>query len=400
LEKGSEASDAATRIAVYKDTLKQTGNEAEALLRSLEVMNFNRKGSSALIRILTAGIPFLNARMQGLDIFYRAGIRPILRGSDPTEREKAVQRAFFVRGAMLMGISLMYAATVKDDPEYEAQEEETKDNNWLITDLGIRIPTPFEVGFLFKTVPERIYRWAFSGSDTAEEFSDSMKRGLISTFAVNPVFQVALPTVEAIANYSTFTMRPIVGQNLLSIDPKYQVGPSTSVMAEALGEKLGVSPMKIDHIFKGYTGTMGMYLVDIMDTMFELFSDNPRPAKRFEQMPVIKRFLIDKEARGNVTAYYAFKHSVDEAVRTVNFLEKRLDEEAGNYEEKKMGLTQFSKYISNIDKQMKSLQDEAIMIRSSGMPPKEKRDALLEITQIQNEMVSDIKQIKKMAKET
>jgi hypothetical protein len=34
------------------------------------------------------------------------------------------------------------------------------------------------------------------------------------------------------------------------------------------------------------------------------------------------------------------------------------------------------------------------------MPAKEKRDALLEITQIQNEMVEDIRQIKRMAKET
>lgn len=400
LEKGSEASDAATRIAVYKDTLKQTGNEAEALLRSLEVMNFNRKGSSALIRIATAGIPFLNARMQGLDILYRAGIRPIFSGTNPTEREKAVQRTFFVRAGMIMGISLMYAAAVKDEPEYEAQEEETKDNNWLITPLGIRIPTPFEIGFIFKTIPERIYRLAFSGSDTAEEFSESMKRGLVSTFAFNPIPQAALPVAEAIANYSTFTMRPIVGQNLLSIDPKYQVGPSTSVMAERLGEQLGVSPMKIDHIYKGYTGTMGMYLVDTLDTVFDLFSDNPRPAKRFEQTPVLKRFLIDPESRGNVTAYYAFKHSVDEAVRTTNMLEKRLNEDADDYQEKKSGLLDYKKYVAGLDKKMNKLQDEANMIRSSGMPAKEKRDALLEITQIQNELVSDIKQIKRLAKET
>ena len=399
LEKGSEASDAATRIAVYKDTLKQTGNEAEALLRSLEVMNFNRKGSSALIRIVTAGIPFLNARMQGLDIFYRAGIRPILRGSDPTEREKAIQRTFFVRAAMLMGISLMYAMAIKDDPLYEKQEEETKDNNWIIPELGVRIPTPFEVGFLFKTVPERIYRWAFSGSDTGEEFADSMKRGLVSTFAFNPVPQTVLPIAEAITNYSTFTMRPIVGQNLLNIDPKYQVGPSTSLMAEKIGETLGVSPMKIDHIYKGYTGTMGMYLVDTLDTVFDLFSDNPRPAKRFEQMPVLKRFLVDPEARGNVTAYFAFKHSVDEAVRTVNFLEKRLDKDAGDYQEKKAGMLDFKKYVAGLDKQMNKLQDQATIIRSSSMSSTEKRDALLEITQIQNELVSDIRQIKKMAKE-
>jgi hypothetical protein len=400
LEKGSEASDAATRIAVFKDTLKRTGNEAEALLQSLEVMNFNRKGSSALVRIVTAGVPFLNARIQGLDVLYRAGIRPIFSGTNPTEREKQIQRTFFVRAGMIMGISLMYAAAVKDEPEYEAQEEETKDNNWLIPQLGIRIPTPFEIGFLFKTVPERIYRWAFSGSDTAEDFSDSMKRGLVSTFAFNPVPQVALPLAEAVANYSTFTMRPIVGQNLLSLDPSYQVGPSTSVMAEKLGKQLGVSPMKIDHIYKGYTGTMGMYLVDTLDTVFDLFSDNPRPAKRFEQTPVLKRFLLDPEARGNVTAYYAFKHAVDEAVRTTNMLDKRLSEDASDYQEKKMGVLQFKKYVAGMDKQMTKLQDQANMIRSSNMPADEKRDALLEITQIQNEMTKDIRQIKKMSKET
>jgi len=33
------------------------------------------------------------------------------------------------------------------------------------------------------------------------------------------------------------------------------------------------------------------------------------------------------------------------------------------------------------------------------MPPKEKRDALLAIARIQNEIVSDIREIKKMAKE-
>ena len=71
LEKGSSASDAATRLAVYKETLAKTGNEAEALFRAMEIMNFQRKGNSALIRILSAVTPFLNARVQGLDVIYR-----------------------------------------------------------------------------------------------------------------------------------------------------------------------------------------------------------------------------------------------------------------------------------------------------------------------------------------
>jgi hypothetical protein len=44
-------------MEIYKSTMAETGNEAEALLRAMEVMNFNRKGSSAVVRILTAIYP-------------------------------------------------------------------------------------------------------------------------------------------------------------------------------------------------------------------------------------------------------------------------------------------------------------------------------------------------------
>ena len=99
-------------MAVYKDTLARTNNEAEALFRALEVMNFNRKGSSAVVRILTAGIPFLNARMQGLDVFYRAAF-----GRMGNADAKAIQKSFFVRGATLASLSVMYWALTHDDEE-------------------------------------------------------------------------------------------------------------------------------------------------------------------------------------------------------------------------------------------------------------------------------------------
>ena len=67
------ASDAATRKAVFQDVLKRTGgNVAEAQFQGLEVLNFGRRGYDPLAKILTAWIPFLNARIQGLDVINRA----------------------------------------------------------------------------------------------------------------------------------------------------------------------------------------------------------------------------------------------------------------------------------------------------------------------------------------
>jgi len=396
LERGTEASDAATRMAVYEATMKETGNEAEAIRRAVEVMNFNRKGRSAVVRIAAAAIPFLNARIQGLDVFFRAGIRPFY---DPnsTAYEKQVQKAMLIRGATIMALSTMYAAAVMGDPDYEKQEQETKDNFWLIPSLGIKLPIPFEVGTLFKTIPERIYRYYY-GADTSKDLGDSMKRALLSTFAFNPVPQAVAPLLEARDNYSVFTQRPIVGEAMRNIAPEFQVGPSTTKMAEFLGKQTGMSPILIDHVYKGYTGTMGMYLADVMDSVYSAGSDNPKASQRFEQTPVLKRFLLDPDAKGQVSAYYDLKHSVDQTVRTVNLLAKQGSPELEGYISENVSMLGAKKYVASVDRQMQKLSAQAAMIRSTPMPADEKRKMLDEITQIQNQLTNEVQLMRKMAR--
>jgi hypothetical protein len=401
LEKGTTASDAATRIAIYKATLKETGNEAEAIHRSLEVMNFNRKGSSAVVRIAAATIPFLNARMQGLDVFFRSGIRPFF-NKDATAMERQVQKAMFVRGSFILGMSAMYAAAIAGNPDYESQEEETKDNNWIIP-LGngrppLKIPIPFEVGTLFKTVPERIYR-RFYGLDTNRDTSKAVVRALTSTFGVNPVPQVILPLAEAKANYSVFTQREIISGNMKDIAAQYQVGPGTTKVAEFIGGQTGLSPIMIDHVYKGYTGTIGGYAADLLDASIAALSpeySNQKASKKFTQMPIVKRFFADPDARGKITAYYDLKNSVDSAVRTVNFLDKTNNEGISGYAEKNATLYASRDLVNNLNKQMQDLQDQASMVRTAPIPPDQKRDILLEITKAQNLLVNDIRAIRKI----
>jgi hypothetical protein len=398
LEKISESSDLATRVAVYKDTLERTGNEAEAKFSALAMMNFNRRGRSPAVRLLTAAIPFLNARMQGLDVFYRAGIRPFFSNTNPTAYEKQIQKAFMQRGLLLASLSVFYAASVSGDEEYEKQEEETKDNYWLLPSLGVKIPIPHEVGFLFKTIPERIYRASF-GTNTTKDLGKSLYRGVTSTLGFNPIPQAVLPITEAVVNYSFFTNREIVGGAMSGIEPKFQVGPSTSLLSKQLGEASGLSPMKIDHIIKGYTGTMGMYMADVMDSVIDSYSDVQKPSKRFEQTPVLRRFLVDPEARGNVTAFYDLKNSVDETVRTINLMEKTGNPELADYMQENEKQFSIRGYVNNLNEKMKNLQRQALMVRSSTLKPDEKRDLLKEIGNAQNALSNDIKYVRKLVTE-
>ena len=402
LEKGTTASDAATRAAIYRRVMDETGNEAEAIYRALEVLNFNRKGNAAVVRILTAIVPFLNARIQGLDVLYRASF-----GEMASKDAKAIQKAFLVRGLFLMGMTALYYAATADDEEYKKQEQEVRDNNWLIPSLGIKIPIPFEIGVLFKVIPERIMAYHY-GTDTGADLLKSAARNIVSTFAFNPVPQAIIPFVETATNKSFFTGREIVPRELQDVSPEFQTNERTSGLAKRISSGLAdilpsglkekaLSPIQIDHIVNGYTGTLGMYASSMLNSVFDRSTDPTRADLRLEQMPVLRRILIDKEAKGNATAYYDLKHSTDTMVRTINLLEKTQNfEELGKYQQENLNLLATQDYMKDLAKMMKELNEYSVMIKSSQMDGASKRDALLAISQAQNNVTANIKTIRKM----
>jgi hypothetical protein len=64
--------DAATRVSMYNSFLKQGLTKREAILATLEAMNFSRRGTSISVLYANTLIPFFNASLQGLDVLYRA----------------------------------------------------------------------------------------------------------------------------------------------------------------------------------------------------------------------------------------------------------------------------------------------------------------------------------------
>jgi hypothetical protein len=261
--------------------------------------------------------------------------------------------------------------------------------------LGVKIPIPFEVGIIFKVIPERILAYIF-GSDTGKDFMDSMGRQIRSTLSINYP-QIAVPYTEMVTNYSFFTGRPIVSRAMEGIAPEFQVEASTSGLAKRIGKGVGLSPIQIDHLISGYTGTMGMYMVNAMNSIFDTQDDPTRADLRFEQLPVFKRFLLDKNAKGNVTAYYDLKHSTDEMTRTVNMLERTGNyEEMAKYQTENVKLLATQDYIKVLAKEMKQFQDMKMQVQSSKMDGQSKRDTLTAINQAEITLTANIQTLKKM----
>ena len=393
LEQGSHASDMATRVAIYKQTLERTGSEAEAMYQAMEVLNFSRRGASPTIRMLAAMIPFLNARIQGLDVLYRSGW-----GKMATENKDVMKKAFAVRALTMMGMSMLYWFLVSDTEEYERLTKEERDNYWIVPGVELngkpfRFPIPFELGVVFKVIPERVLETAF-GSDTGKDLKESMFRQLTGTLGVSPP-QAFLPILENLTNYSLFTGEPLVGRGLQDLEPKYQFTSGTSQMSKDLGAQLNISPIKIENLVRGYTGTLGTYAVQALDAIYRGEGDPVKATMRTEQMPVIKRFFATDS--GTVAAYYDLKEEVDTAVRTVNFLERTGDMEGmREYLEGKGKVYLLKDYVRSLENDMKQIREARRVINESkDKPADEKREYLDRLHDMEIQLTQNIRAIRK-----
>lgn len=393
LEQGSHASDMATRVAIYKQTLERTGSEAEAMYQAMEVLNFSRRGASPTIRMLAAMIPFLNARIQGLDVLYRSGW-----GKMATENKDVMKKAFAVRALTMMGMSMLYWFLVSDTEEYEKLTKEERDNYWIVPGVELngkpfRFPIPFELGVVFKVIPERVLETAF-GSDTGKDLKESMFRQLTGTLGVSPP-QAFLPILENLTNYSLFTGEPLVGRGLQDLEPKYQFTSGTSQMSKDLGAQLNISPIKIENLVRGYTGTLGTYAVQALDAIYRGEGDPVKATMRTEQMPIIKRFFATDA--GTVAAYYDLKEEVDTAVRTVNFLERTGDMEGmREYLEGKGRVYLLKDYIRSLENDMKQIREARRVINESkDKPADEKREYLDRLHDMEIQLTQNIRAIRK-----
>jgi hypothetical protein len=155
LEAMSMEADATTRRAQYNSYIEQGLSEMEATLLALESMNFNKRGASPSIHIANSMIPFFNAQIQGMNVLYKASM-----GKMPFNDQLRIREKMMQRGAFMAVASLAYAAIMQDDEAYKNANPDQKYGNWFIRvpglDEPIKLPVPFEIGYIFKALPEAV----------------------------------------------------------------------------------------------------------------------------------------------------------------------------------------------------------------------------------------------------
>lgn len=283
------------RRAVYDAAIKAGRTKTEAAFMARDLMDFSMQGDAAFIQFFADVLPFFNARLQGL---YKLGRRAAT---------KEGKRAIALRGGVLTLASMglyawnmaMYAAA------YDDLEEWDKDAYWHIapgTDWHVRIPKPFEIGIAFGTIPERIaeaIRYGNTGreGDTPTETWQALVRAITGTLAINPIPQAFLPIVEQWGNKRFFTGRPIENMGDDKLLPEAREEWFTSDTMKAIADVLpqrgpaALSAKRLQHLWEGYTGGMGAYVLDAADWVTRQLQDAPtRPEAALRDFPLVGRF--------------------------------------------------------------------------------------------------------------
>lgn len=381
----SDKSEASTRNAVYEDTLARTGDWVQAAYDALSVINYGRRGRNPQLRLITATVPFLNARIQGLDKLYQAATGQT--GAFP-ERRKNILR-FVTRAGLMVGLTGLYYAMISDDELYENENPEVRDNYYILpikkADLAnkepgfaVKIPIPFEVGVLFKTIPERIMDSYYKDAP-AKDLQNTLTRAATSTFAFNPIPQTVLPIFEVVANYDFFTGRAIVPQYMQNRDAIAQARFGTNELARMLGEATGISPLKLDHMMNGYLGSLGTYTLDVVDNVLR---DNDRayPERKWFEYPFVRRFFTTAMRPGLQEQFYELDNRVNGVVQSMNALKKegRADELQA-YVMENQNILALKKGVSVLDKMVSNYRDQKNAILRMDIDPEEKRRIIDEL---------------------
>lgn len=371
--------DAATRVVMYNDFRKQGLSDMEATLATLESMNFNRRGLSPSVYMLSMMVPFMNAQIQGMDVLYRA-----FTGKMPFNEQLKVREKLISRGLMLAGITLAYAAMMEDDETYKNADPADRYMNFFahtpFFDEAVRVPIPFEIGYIFKALPEMVYNTAF-GDTELKQIAPAIRK-ILSSLVPGDIPAGIKPMIELMTNYSFYSGKAIESEREQALIPAERYRAGTTEVSKAIGGLFGISPIKLDYMIRGYTGGLGVAITSIANPVLAA-DEKVAPEMRASDTPIVGGLFQPKDAQGVINYAYDLVSGIEQKQRTMKTMQERGRPEdvkafiEENRQDLKLADTagSFKRFMGELAKLERNVRER------TDMTPQQKREKLDEIRQ-------------------
>lgn len=431
LEAFTEYTDTMTRVGMYMESKKAgySGKEAAFLSRQSTV-DFARAG--ATVKGLNSVMAFLNARVQGMSRIVETAKADPVDFFDKAFRGVALPSFLFA----LVNNDYIRSNPNPEDPHYDIAmtlkqaPDWMKQAYWLIPvpsiDSVIRIPKPYELAMGFAAPAESFVDYLYKvGSADEMSFLEQMEEngffsGVYDTMLPNVVPTVMLPPIEVLSNYSFFTGTNIIPTYLEKTVPALQSKPGNSTTAKFISNTLFkidptissnpvtrfTSPIGIDHMVRGWSGTLGQSLVSTLDTIIEtsgLYDVPVEPAKSIEDLPFFKTFMVKYPSvnANDITKFNEERTKLQNRYNAIMLGMKSADPHAQEIAQILASSTAYGNFMS-LSKAMSQLSKAAQMINIANNEPESKRLQLeniyIQMIQVAGEGRKVIRQIEKEMK--
>ena len=375
--------DTASRLSAYETAIARGASELQAITYAQEVMNFSRRGASPSMRMMNAVVPFFNAQIQGLDVLYRG-----LRGQLPLTEKLDLRNKLAVRGTMAVAASLMYASAMKDDPEYKKATVSDRLNNIFFklpfTDQTLKLPIPFEAGYIFKSLPELLVNAANDQVDGREAMDALYSMTMNAIPGAVPIG--VKPVLETLANYDFYSGRAIETPQMEGMRMSERFTPGTKELSKHLagsvdinGREVGISPVMLEHLVRGYTSGLGMAALGMADGLFS--SAAPRPESQPWNNPIYGQLLVNKDLSNAQIRARDYIETMTQAQKTYqNMVKQGRVEDATAFASKYSDQMAQAGYASGVRKQLGSIaQMKKQIAYMRDLQPEQKRKMIEDV---------------------
>ena len=192
------------------------------------------------------------------------------------------------------------------------------------------------------------------------------------------------PLTEAVLGTSFFggSIESAREKATLMAGERYRSG--TTELAKLIGSatgEVGLSPIMLEHLVRGYTGGLGIALISLANPLLETSGvDVEKPSKRAYQLPFIGGLFQNADGRGLIDASYDRMLEIQQAKGTFDRLRQQgKTEEAAEFLEKYRNRVAAASLSGAVQQQMGEIAAMRRQVIESPRLTQEEKDARLEI---------------------
>lgn len=331
------------RLSEFISTLEDGKSLNEALYNAAEITTNFKRGGDITKAINRNGANFLNASIQGLDKQFR----------NFSKENGAKGYVNLLVKATVMGVApaVLNHILLKDDDEYKKLSDYIKDEYYLFKKADgnfAKIPKG-RVLSIFGSAARRTLETAEGEKDSWKGFKDTVVNQIAPN---NPLEDNILAPVIAVKNNKTWYGGDLVSSRLQKELPKNQYDETTDNLSKWLGEKLNLSPKKINYLLDQYSGGIGDILL-------------PAITPQAKKNVIVDKFTADSVFKNKYPG--KFYETLEKQTQIAN------DSFATDEDQLQL------KYLNSVSKEMGDLYKEKRKIQMSNISNKEKTAKVREI---------------------